>query len=201
MVGGRVDFGPRLPGVEGLGRPAVGASGLHHLREVLGLVRSGGERKLARLLEAGIDRMTRDRVLDRREVLAREALQLRHLVRPARHAVLDAVRERGRHEAAVAARGAEGDPLALEQHHLALGIFLAREESRPEPGQPATDDHQVSPVLAPKRWAWLRRIGLVEPERPRQGVGVGAADGGGVHGRSLRWTSREGWQSGRMRRS
>ena len=45
-------------------------------------------------------------------------------------------------------------------------------------------------VLAVERAARLRRVGLVEPERPRLGVGVGAADGLGIHGRrTTQWRS------------
>ena len=70
----------------------------------------------------------------------------------------------------------------LEQHHLARGFFLAREESRPQAGQTATHDHQVGSLLAFERGPRLGRIGLVEPEGSRLGLGVGAADGLRVHG-------------------
>jgi hypothetical protein len=101
----------------------------------------------------------------------------------------------------VSTRRAKCNPLALEQHHLTLRLFLAREKRGPEPGEPAADDDQVGLVLTRERLGGLRGVGLIEPERPRLRVGVGAADGVGVHGRSLRWTFPEGWQSGRMRRS
>ncbi len=90
--------------------------------------------------------------------------------------------ERGVHEAAVAPRGAERDPLALEQHDLVLRVGLAREQSGPEAGEAAADHEQVGLAHGFESGPRLRRAGVSGPERPRLGVGVGAADGGGVHG-------------------
>jgi hypothetical protein len=88
------------------------------------------------------------RLLDRGEVLAREALEYGHLLGPARGAVLDSVGERGGHEAAVSPRGAEGDPLTLEQDHLTPRVILAREKGGPEAGETSSDDEQVRRVVS-----------------------------------------------------
>ena len=135
VVGGRAHLRPGLLGAQRLGRPAVGARRLDDLGDVLGLVGRRGEGELARLLESGIDALALDRLPDGREVLAAEPLELGHLVRPARHAVLDPMRERGVHEAAVAPARAERDALALEQHDVpvARASSAAQRPVRPPP--------------------------------------------------------------------
>ena len=155
--------------------PPVGAGGRDDLADVLGLVRRGRERELARLLEAGVDPVAGDRLLDRCEVLAPETLELRHLLGPARHPVLDPVGQRRVREAAVPPAGAEGDALALQQHDLAPRALLAREQRGPESRQPAADHEQVRLDVALQRRPGSGAPGR-QPERPRLGLGEGAQD-------------------------
>ena len=162
-----------LLGAERLGGPAVRPRGFHDLRDVSRLVGRRGEGELAGLLEVGGDPVPGERLLDRGEVLAADALEGGHLVRPAGDPVLDPLCERGIDEAAVAPGGAEGDPLALEQDDLPMGVLLARQQGGPQAGQPATDHEQIGLDLLLERGAGLRRVWLVEPERVRLGVGVG----------------------------
>ena len=90
--------------------------------------------------------------------------------------------ERGIHEAAVAPRGTERDPLALEQHDLAFRVGFTCEQSGPETGEATADNEQVGLAHGFESGPRLRRTGVSGPERARLGFGVGAADGGGVHG-------------------
>jgi hypothetical protein len=152
----------------------VGSRGRDDLGDVLGLMGRRRKRQLAGLLEAGVDPMARHRVLDRLEVLPPQPLDLVHLVRPARHPVLDSMGQRRVHEATVAPAGAEGDPLALEQHDLVR--LLASEQSGPEPRQAGADDDQVGFDIRLQRRTGLRRAGLRQPERTRLGIRIRPAD-------------------------
>ena len=187
VVGRGVHLGPRLVGGQCLRGPPVGAGRLHDLRYVRGLVGRRGKGELTVFLEPGIYAVRRHRLLDRREVLAPEALQLRHLLGPARRAVLDPVGERRVHEPPVAPARPERDPLALQQHDLVPGF--ARQQGGPQSVEPAPDHDQIGLVARLERRARLGRVRLREPERARLGVGEGPpclSGGDGHRARSSR---------------
>ena len=119
-VGRRVDLRAHRGRVEQLGVPAVAARELDALLQPRQLVlRRSATSIVARVLPAAVDPVALDRRAHRVEVLAAHPLERVELARPARAPVLDPVGERGRAEAAVAARRAEGELLALEQRRRA----------------------------------------------------------------------------------
>ena len=79
------------------------------------LVGVGQREQLAGGLEVAVDAVALEVGPQPVEVLQAEPLEHRHLVGEAREPVLDAVRERGDGEPAVAAAGAEARGLGLEQ--------------------------------------------------------------------------------------
>jgi hypothetical protein len=78
------------------------------------------------------------------------------------------VRERRVHEPAVAPARPEGDPLALEQDDLEPG--LAREQRRPEPGEPSPDNDQVGLDVMLEWRTGLGRVRLAQPEGARLSI-------------------------------
>ena len=93
-----------------------------------------------------------------------------HLLGPARQAVVQPVRQRRLQEAAVAARGAEGDRLGLQQHHAARRVLLDGLQRRPEPGQAGADHEQVGLLVADQQRAGARRV-AARPEGLRLRLG------------------------------
>ena len=162
----RVDLRAHRGAIEQLGLPAEPAQRLGLLLEPRQLVLRGRDRDLPRLAPVAVDPVALDRGADPGQVLAAHPLELRQLVRPAREAVADPVGQRGGAEAAVAARGAEGEPLALEQDD-ALAL-LRRLQRAPQAREPAADHDEVGLGETGERRPAVR-AGLVEPERRHVG--------------------------------
>ncbi len=170
-VGRRVELGAHRVAVEQVGRLAVAAQRLGVLAQVLDLVGLGGDGQRARRLPVGVDRVALERPLERHEVRPAERLELRHLAREVRDAVVEPVRERCVEEAAVAPGGAEGHGLRLEQRHVAARVLLLGLDRGPQAREAAADDHEVGALLAREGRRRRGRVRAVEPEDPRRGVG------------------------------
>ena len=101
------------------------------LGQLLRLVRLAGGEQEAGLLVGGVDREPLQRLLDARQVLEPQPLQLVDLVGEARQAVRQPMGQRRVDEPAVAAAASEGDGVALEQHDVAGRDRPAWPGSRP----------------------------------------------------------------------
>jgi hypothetical protein len=158
---------------------AVSAQQLGLLVEPGLLVRLERDGQLARLLEVAVDAVAPQVVLEALVVLDGEPLERVELVGEAGRAVADAVGEGGDGEAAVAPAGAEAGALGLEQDDVAAGVVGLRVQRGPQAGEAAADDAEVGVRAAVERRQRLDRPFAVEPERPRLGLRVRGAVGGG----------------------
>jgi hypothetical protein len=191
-VGGRGDLGPYGVPVEHLGLPAVAPQQCRLLVELGQLVRTRRDRQHPGLEPRRLDAVALQVRLQSFEVVARQRLELIELLREARGAVRQAVRERGVDEPAVAAAGAPAGRLGLEQHHLPRRPLLLGLQRRPQAGEAAAHDRQVGLDGALER----RRLGrpwAVEPVGVRRGIVE-------QHARSME-ACRAGWTSSRSPRS
>ncbi len=178
-VGRGVDLGARGVAVEHLGLPAVAAQQRRLLRELLDLVRARGDAEHPGLLPLRVDAQAVDVRPHPVQVLPPQRLEQVQLLREARGAVRQPVRQRGLDEPAVAPARALPGHAGLEQHHLPVGPLLLRLHRGPQPGEPATDDREVRLDQALERRR-RRRQRPVQPVRHVRGVAQG------FHAASLR---------------
>ena len=103
------------------------------------------------------------------------------LLRPAAEAVVAAVGEARFAEPAVATGRRPADRPRLDEGDARAGIAAAREESRPQPGVAASDDHEVDVVVADEGAPSRLRGEVVEPEHavPRFGETASMTDAAG----------------------
>jgi hypothetical protein len=142
------------------------------------LVRLERDAQLAGLLEVAVDRVVLEVGLEAVVVLVAEALQGVELVREARGAVGDAVRDRGDREAAVTAARAEARGLGLEQDDVARRVLALGVQRRPQAGEAAADDAQLGVGVGLEyRARRSDRAVALEPVRPPLGLRVGGAMG------------------------
>ena len=148
-----------------------GATSSGSCGELGDLVLLGGDVELPGPREVDVHAVAGDRRLDGVEVGLALAGQLGHLVGPARQPVAEAVGDGGGHEAAVAPRGALGDPVALEDQHVQAGIGLLGQQGGPHPGVAAAHDDQVGGRVGDQGRGGVRALGAVQPEGGVRDVG------------------------------
>ena len=137
--------------------------GLRGLLEAGQLMRFDGDVELPRPDEVAVDGELADRQLDRVEVLMAQAEQIGHLVRPALHAVAEAMGQGRRDESAVAPGRALGDAAALDEQDDAPRIRLLGEQRGPQSGESAADDDKVGPLSADEFGRGRRAFGSIQP--------------------------------------
>ena len=118
---------------------------------------------------AAVDAVRLDGLFDAAQVLDPHPVQQRELVGPALDAVEVSVRDGSGHEAAVASRGAAGDPPTLEQDHVEVGSSLFRAHRGPQPGQARPDHDQVGGGVAVQGWPRCRAEPLAPASTARAG--------------------------------
>ena len=94
-----------------------------------------GRADLTRPPPVAVDAVASDGTLDLVQVLEAEPIQRLQLIREVTEAVVDAVRQRGHAEAAVATGGLPADAAALEERDVAIGVVLLGQQGGPHPGQ------------------------------------------------------------------
>ncbi len=172
QVGRRVHLRAHLGTIEQLDLVAVAARDLGSLGQPLDFVLAGGNVDEAVLLPGGVDAAGAERLADRPEVLVPELDEPVHLIRPAREPVVVPVRERRVEKAAVAPARSPAAAVALEQDHL---LVRSREQGRPQAGEAAADDREVTARLALEWRQGIGGVGRVEPEDALLGVAEGSA--------------------------
>jgi hypothetical protein len=135
--------------------------------------------ELAGELEVAVDAVPIEVGAEALEVLVPEPLEGGQLVREAREAVLEPVRQRADDEAAGAAARAEADRVSLEDDDVRGRIVGLGVERGPEAGEAAADDAEIDLGDSLERGFGraLRQRG--EPVRTRLGVGERRAVRGG----------------------
>ena len=157
---------------------AAGRGILRPLVEPLELVRLGRHGEGSDALPLGIDPPFGDVRAHRVEVLHAQPVERVDLVRPAAEAVVAAVGEARFAESAVAAGCRPADRPRLDEGDAGVGVAPAREESRPQSGVAAPDDHEVD-IVVPREGAPCRLSGeVVEPEHAVPRFGETAFDDG-----------------------
>ena len=136
--------------IEQLDRIAEAGVELGVLGQVGHLPGSGGEGELAGALDRGVDPVAVEAGQQRLEVVEPELVQPLDLVGEVRHAVGQAVGQRGGQEPAVATRGADGDAAGLEHHHVAAGVVLLGLDGGPQPGEPAPTITRSASAVPPR---------------------------------------------------
>jgi hypothetical protein len=167
-IGRRVDLRANRVGIEEHRVLAVLALRPGGVREPLHLVGPRRDVDHSGRVPGGVDGTGIECLPDRLEVLGAEPLERLHLIRPARHPVLEPMRQRRLEEASVAPAGPPPAAVALEENNLLVRRGVKR---RPQAGEAATDDRQVAgdvPVQGRQR---RRRGRRVEPEDLLLGVG------------------------------
>jgi hypothetical protein len=131
--------------LDGVAQLVAQTGQLGHVGE---LPRRNRDLELAGALEVALDVVALDRRFDLVKILTTQALDDRHLVGEATHAVDETVGQRRRAEATVAP-GRPGAGLVLLDHHdLAAGVTFLGEQRRPQSRVASADDAEVGADVA-----------------------------------------------------
>ena len=139
QIGRRMNLVADFAQAEQLPLPIGGGVG-----EPIDLMWFGRHQQHAGALPFGVEPERLDIGLHAIEVLPAHRLERVNLVGPARLSVLQAVRQAGVDEAAVAARRRPADPVGLDQDDAAIRISLGGMQCGPQPGVSAADHQQVA---------------------------------------------------------